>query len=137
MLGVSGCQLDFVLLIATLWDWSLASFPCRYLIHGKMIWLYVFFRQWCPMPPKNQAKLYCSPHVHQASLLRKLSELSGTINPLEFPTHAGCAVSFLSFYFPSTNSFLGARALLVPSCIHETSPFPEAVQKNPQKTRCS
>lgn len=111
MWGVTGCQLDFVLLISTLWDWSLASFPMQLsdaqqndlaicvlqTIVSRAIW--------------SQAKLLCSPLVCQANLLRKLSEFSGTVKCADH------AVTFLSLYFPSTNYFRGARAFLVPSHI--------------------
>lgn len=133
MLGVSGCQLDFVLLIATLWDWSLASFPCRYLIHGKMIWLYVFFRQLCPMPPKNQAKLYCSPLVHQASLLRKLSELSGTINPWNFPPTLVVLSLSCPFISPALILFLGLEHSWCQAVFMRLLLFLKLYKKNHQK----
>lgn len=92
---VTGCQLDFVLLITTLWAWCPASFPCSYLNCIKMIWLYGFFRQLCQKLFKIKVSYPLhSPHPpSRASLCRRLLGLSGAINPWNLPIHAGHALS--------------------------------------------
>lgn len=121
MWGVTGCQLDFVLLISTLWDWSLASFPCSYLIHSKMICLYVFFRQLCPKP--SEVKLNCAALLLSAKpVLENYQSFQAPLIVLVVLS-LSCPCIFPALIFSWGSNTSGAKPY------HETSPFPEAEWK--------